>query len=215
MSLPDFLHSLLQEGRTRVGPIYDQEGRFLAEAPDELLEVQVQLEEYEREYRSDLPHTPPEISPAAMLWAAMMVHRACSVLIYRDVNADQIQAALSVPCPEPATPQVVYSVDLTFRFLPDLMRMARAASPDDPLVTALGRWASEWPLSSVGITAIQDLHAPTFLDHPCLRQLYVDRILADQDETRLDDPATKAAVQESIGRYRQLTPKLATKLATQ
>ena len=41
---------------------------------------------------------------------------------------------LSVPCPQKASPAVCYSVDLTFRFLPDLTRLARAASEDDPLV---------------------------------------------------------------------------------
>ena len=154
MSLPDFLTSLLNDRRARVDPIYDPENRLLAEDPGDLDSAFDLLSQFESEYRTDLPGQPPPVDRASALWGATNVYRACSLLAYRAYDVEQVEIALNVPCPESQSPQTVYSVDLTFRFLPDLVRLARAASPDDPLVHLLLRWAQQWPLSSVGISGI-------------------------------------------------------------
>lgn len=213
MSLPQFLNSLLYEGRVRVDPILDRNGRIITTGVEELHDAAVLVEAFELEYRSDLAHQPPPLSRDAMLWAASFVQRACGVLTYRDIDADGVRRALSDPCPESPSCSVVYSVDLILRFLPDVIRLARAASPDDPLVHHLTEIARQWPLSSVGIGSIDITEPLDWLDDPCLQQIYVDRILAEQQESRLDDPRVREAVQTAVGRHPQLTPKLVTRLA--
>ena len=209
MSLPDFLTSLLNDGRVRVDPIYDSENRLISADPAELNSAFELLSQFEAEYRTDLPGQPPPLSRSSVLWGATSVYRACSLLAYRAYDDEQIEIALKTPCPDSPVPQTVYSVDLTFRFLPDLVRLARAASIDDPLVNVLLRWARQWPLSSVGIRDVSiDLPIPWLTD-PCLRQMYADRILLLQDESRLTDSQTRETVMESLGKYPELSPKLA------
>lgn len=213
MSLPEFLTSLLGEGRVRVDPAFDSSGRLLTIPSAELDAAFEILCRFESEFRQELPAQPPAVIRSAAMWGLTSVQRACSMLTYRDFDAEQVVAALNDPCPENDSPATAYSVDLTFRFLPDLVRLARAASPEDPLVHALQRWAQQWPLSSVGMSGIVVEHAPGWLTDPCLRQLYVDRILLEQDESRLADPGTREVIRESIGRHSELSPKLADLLA--
>ena len=212
MSLPTFLHSLLGEGCVRVESVFKSDGRLIAESVDELNESAKVLADFDGVYRLELAHRPPELNRAALLWGAKQVRRAASLLTYREAEPEQLQQALNDTCPESVSASVVYSVDLTYRFLPDLLRLARAASPQDPLVLILKEWANQWPLSSVGISDVTVTSPLTWLDDPCLRQIYVDRILAEQDASRLADPQTLEAVRIAVGGQSHLVPKLAASL---
>lgn len=214
MNLTQFLTSLLHEGRVRVDPVFTAKGDLIDASPELLEQAADVLEIFESESRSELSHVPPILNRRVLQWGAQNIYRACSLLIYRDAPAESLPAALSGPCPESApTPSVVYSVDQTYRFLPDLVRMARAAAADDPLVKILVGWGSTWPLSSVGVQGITTLGPLDWLSDPCLRQLYVDRILLSQDESRIEDARVRAAVMESLGRHLDLAPKLAVRLS--
>jgi hypothetical protein len=213
MSLPAFLHSLLGEGHVRVESVLKADGRLVTEPPDELNESAKILADFDDVYRLELAHNPPDLSRPALLWAAIQVRRAGSFLTYREAEPEQLQQILQGPCPEAMSASVVYSVDLTFRFLPDLLRLARAVSPQDPLVDILKDWASQWPLSSVGISNVTVKGSMEWLSDPCLRQIYVDRILAEQDVSRLADAQTLEAVRIAVGRQSHLLPKLAASLA--
>ncbi|MDB5344435.1 MAG: hypothetical protein JWP89_2812 [Schlesneria sp.] len=213
MSLPSFLHSLLGEGRVRVESVFKSDGRLLTESPQELNESFKLLSDFDREYRLELAHKPPELSRAALLWGAIQVRRAASLLTYREAEPEQLQAALTGSFAETISASVVYSVDLTYRFLPDLLRLARAASPQDPLVAILKDWANQWPLSSVGVADVSVTGSLEWLDDPCLRHLYVDRILAEQDASRLADSRTLEAVRIAVGGQSHLVAKLAAVLS--
>lgn len=208
MSLSNFLQSLFGEGRVRVEPVF-RNGELVVETAEELSEAFEMLSDFNGTYRHELAYQPPKLNREALLWGAVQVRRAASLLTYREVEPEQLQTALTVPCPESISPSVVYSVDLTYRFLPDLLRLARAASPQDPLVAILKDWANQWPLSSVGISDVKVADALIWLDDSCLRQIYVDRILAEQDASRLADTRTLDAVRTAVGQQSHLVPKLA------
>lgn len=208
MSLSNFLQSLLGEGRVRVESVF-RNGQLLVETAMELNEAFELLSDFDGTYRMELAYQPPKLNRKALLWGAVQVRRAASLLTYREVEPEQLQTALTGQCQEPISASVVYSVDLTHRFLPDLLRLARAASPQDPLVAILKGWANQWPLSSVGISDVKVTDSLTWLDDPCLRQIYVDRILAEQDASRLADTRTLDAVRIAVGRQSHLVTKLA------
>jgi hypothetical protein len=96
---------------------------------------------------------------------------------------------------------------LTFVFLPDLILLARSASEHDPLVSCLARWGSAWPLSSVGIRDVTLENVTELLDHRGLGQLYMDRILAKKDWSRVSDARTADALRRTIGGYHALWPE--------
>jgi hypothetical protein len=104
---------------------------------------------------------------------------------------------------------VHYSVDLTFRYLPDLVRIARTAASDDPLVGALRTWCRRWPLSSVGVAQLGEIELGPIAKSAGLMQMYVDRIIAREDLDRLAGGPAREAVRGTLGMYPELAPKIA------
>ena len=203
-----FFESLFSDGRPEL--------RTAAPPPEGELDDAVQLIiSEERRQRRTLAGSPPEPEAAAIRWGAAMTYRAAQFLAYRDLPAQLIARELSTPCPSPSSAAVCYGVDLTFRFLPDLARLARAASPDDPLSLQLKTWSEAWPLSSVGMPGIEPGSIEDFIGQPALRMLYVDRIMATGDVGRLRDERVVSAVRAALGEFPQLAPRIAAALQTQ
>jgi hypothetical protein len=139
-----------------------------------------------------------------------MFYRACQFTAFRDVGEEAIAGALAASCPQGDAASVHYSVDLTFRYLPDLARLARSAAEQDPLLTHLAHWAVDWPLSSVGMAGVGTVRIDDWATDQCLLKLYADRVIARGDESRLHDQRVREAVRQAIG----LFPELATKIAS-
>ena len=207
MGLAEFLQALFEHGKVRVGAPGD------AISGGEWAYVDAVWAERHAAEVAEFPGPIPPLSPPAARWAAEQFHRACQFAVYRDAGADKIAAALAALCPAAPAASRHVSVDLTFRFLPDLYRLAHAASPDDPLCERLGNWAADWPLSSVGIANVNPRNIDDVLDHAGPRTLYVDRIIARRDRSRVSEPRVRQAVLAAIGSYRELAADLAGALA--
>jgi len=201
MDYCQFLETLLGEGRASVPPL----GPISAEQKGAAKEV---LDRYQRLWRQECPSPVPEFHPAAAAWAAEQFCLACQFAIFRDADQQTIQAALSQSPPGDKTAGDHYSVDLVFRFLPDLVKFVHSASSDDPLEKILRLWAQEWPLSSVGIDGTEVTNLQPLYDSPGLMALYVDRILALGDRTRLADDQVREHVLAAVGMYPDLAPNL-------
>jgi len=212
MPLLRFLRQLFDHGRVTVEP--EANPGVDAAALNEL------LREFDALYRRQLPGELPALNLEAAVYAATTLYRGAQLLAYRDLGAEDIAAALNNgPPPGQGTdsPAEQYSVDLCLHFLPDLVRLARAASQDDPLVARLMQLGSCWPLSSVGISGVAlDDTSQRRIDglsgHPGLWRLYVDRVLLTGDAARLTHDKTKLAAQAAVGAYSQLAGKLAESL---
>lgn len=206
-NVQSFFESLFSDGRPEL--------RTGAPPADDELDAAVRLIlSEERRQRNTLAGSPPTPDAAAVRWGAALTYRAAQFLAYRDLPAELIARELTLPCPSPASAAVIYGVDLTFRFLPDLARLARAASPDDPLSLQLKTWAVAWPLSSVGMPGIEPGSIEDFIEQPALRMLYVDRIMATGDVGRLRDERVASAVRAALGEFPQLAPRIAAALQT-
>lgn len=205
MPLKDFYVSLRDTGTVDVDSADDP-------SLDEIQELKAVLRELDRLTRLELPGTPPPLSMAAVSWAAVTFYRACQFLVFREVEGDEVEATLSRPCPEPLSPACVHSVDLVLRRLPDVVALARGLAPRDPLVEGLVELAHAWPLSSVGIRDLGPVppdRLEPVMAHPCLRQLYIDRILGTDDSSRVDRPDVSRAVECTLGFYPELSPRMA------
>lgn len=107
----------------------------------------------EQEYRKHLPATPPLPDPLALHWSLRAFWHCLRNLGDREAQPEKPTEV----APE-ATAAVHYSVDLLFRFLPDLYRLARAREASarvsvatSPLLIQIQQLAADWPLSGVGI----------------------------------------------------------------
>ena len=126
MSALDFVQSLADTGRVIVPPLLD--------SPADLEPAVRMLDDLAR---LDLAFEAPPLVLAAGQWALTLLHRGCQSLVYREIAGDAVRDGLSQPCPEKASPAVHYSVDLSFRFVPDLLKLSCGVAREDPLVEGL------------------------------------------------------------------------------
>jgi hypothetical protein len=169
---------------------------------------------WDTQLRAELAFDPPVLSLVAAEWAGLRLYRGCQALVCRDMPPQDLHRYLAVPCPEKRAPAVDYSVDLLFRFLPDLVASAHRVEMSDPLLVELLALAQGWPLSSVGVAGVGEVDPSPFLDHPSLRQLYVDRILATGDTKRLRHEVVRSAVRTSLGAFPDLAPAITAALTS-
>ncbi len=202
MAICEFLVALINHGRVEVGsPAHWQDAEL--QAVDQI------LADFEQNYRLELPGEPPPYVASAGKWAAMKFYRACQFAVYRDIPVSAIHEELTDAPTDKRGPEVHYSVDLVFRFLPDLEKFARSAAERDPLLDRLRKWGQRWPLSSVGLADVGDVSSEGFREDASLMSLYADRILATNDLARLADPSARAAVMCALGRHTDLAPRVA------
>lgn len=208
MALAPMLVALFEHGRIQVP---QPEGQLSAEDGEQ---AQRLLIEHERVLRLEFPGEAPPLAVPAAAWAATMFYRACQLAVYRDLSAAAVAELLAPACPAAAPAARHWSVDVVFRFLPDLVRHASALGSQDPLAVRLREWAAEWPLSSVGVAAVQPHpeRESEIAAQAGLSQLYVDRILAKKDWSRLTHPAVRQAVARSLGAHLPAWPEAAKRL---
>ena len=164
------------------------------------------LVEFEQHYRLELPGAAPEVDRQAAAWAITTLYRMAALTVHRDVGEDVIRELLSSPAPDPKSPKSHYSVDLSLRFLPDLVKLAKSAASDDPLITQMQNVGQQWPLSSVGVAGIGRVDIDPLRTSDTLMRLYVDRVLATGDADRLKDSVVAEAVAAAVGNYPELKP---------
>lgn len=204
MAQAAFLRALFEHGRVRVGQPTD--------ADNDTLETDQALREWDEANRVEFPGEAPQLALSVARWAGSQFYRACQFAVYRDIDSATIAQALTTPCPAASAAEQHYAVDLIFRFLPELYRLARTASADDPLCEHLRQWASAWPLSSVGMAGVNLDDVSIICNDAGLLRLYVDRIAARRDASRLSDPRVRVAMRAALGYFDVLAPQIAAEL---
>lgn len=145
-----FLQSLFESGNVT---LEDTRSDYDPEA-----DVHQLLSEYERLSRSQLPGGLPPFSPAAAHNAARVFHSLCLAVIDSQTDASGLeQQILELADRFSKDAEAHYSVDLVFRYLPQLAERASRISPSDPLRELILLAGGFWPLSSVGMS---NLHVP-------------------------------------------------------
>jgi hypothetical protein len=119
---------------------------------------------------------PIAFDPHVAVQAAGLVRHACWAAVCHAEPADVIRGRLAMSQP-PANASHHLSADLTFRYLPQVLRRVRAYASADPLVEILSDVLRHWPLSGV----LADLREPPagpldFGGHEGLMLLYAERL---------------------------------------
>lgn len=196
-----FLEQLFTNGEVTVVPM----GADFESGP----EVNGEILRFDRAARLSMAGTAPTLDVAVATWAAKMLAESARFTIARDLGTEHIRRVFSQTCPKLRSPEVDYSADLFLRYLPDLVNLVERLAADDPLAAHLRQLGADWPLSSVGIKGLSIASIGSFIDHPGLRQLYVDRILATCDTSRLSDTQVAEAVRSALGAYPELSTTVA------
>jgi len=155
----------------------------------------------------ELPYQAPEFLAVASIWGANYLYRTIQCTVIRELEEEKVKELLPKYEGE-KTASAIYSVDLVFRYLPDLLNLAKGISPDDILVKELKTTAHEWCFSTVGIELDETIRLDEILDNPCLRMVYVERILKANDLKRMNDDRLLVIANEILGTHTNiLAPK--------
>tara|TARA_R110002111_G_scaffold40875_1_gene76201 strand:- start:169 stop:867 length:699 start_codon:yes stop_codon:yes gene_type:complete len=207
MNLLSFINTLFDDGIARVPVIRDpaepddDTSTSTAVPEDDLDEVADALASYERMIRADWPLSPPPLDQGVAIRSATFLYQAARLVLSRQVSEDESNRLLSASPITEESASAHYSVDLTGRFLPDLLRLAGGVLSDDPVVAHLKQFGKRWPLSSVGIAELEidSARLDAVLADPALKEAYVDRVLRLGDCSRLVDPRVAEAARTAIG----------------
>lgn len=179
------------------------------------------LEESERVWRRGVAGEPPRFDVATATAASRVLISMCQAVVYRENEIDDLKQRLvesRLPCGDVVVqdPSLHYSVDLLFRFIPQVLERAKRISPSDDLIPLTLNVLRPWPLSSIGVSELN----PAALC-PSLRviqadrslwRMYVDRVISLNDAARLQHPETRAAVAAAIGPFDSLAPEMSRRL---
>lgn len=192
-----FVEGLFVTGRVRLTTDAPPDDADVTEAIGKVVE-------FEKAMRLDLPGIAPSVDESTLQWALVAFYHACQFQVYRNLGVSSLSGRFAAEPPRGSTAEAHYSVDLVFRFLPDLVKLARNGSPEDPLLATLSEWCEAWPLSSVGVSNLTPPHCEPILADECLLRIYVDRILRTQDESRLSDQRIRDEVTRAVGAFPEL-----------
>jgi hypothetical protein len=171
-SLDEFLARLLHEGRIvfrqRPAPASSTAAKEKAKAAEV-------LERAYTAYRLDVagPLIPFDAEVACA--AGKLVRQASWALVSHGERVEDLGRRVVMPH-GPKRPSDHLSADLVLRFLPQVVRRARAIDPSDALLGLLSGVLRQWPLSGVLADLDEGLSAPLDLgEHPGLLLLYAER----------------------------------------
>lgn len=133
-------------------------------------------EEYRRECL-EYPYSAPPFDAAAALWAAKTMNMAAQLLLYRENKPDDL-GVLFPAFDREINRAAILSADLCLRFLPDTLRELKIIDSLDPLILILENILQQWHYSGIHYPLdLSKADLETGLADPCMRQLYLDRII--------------------------------------
>lgn len=194
MQLVQFIQDIIQQGKVTV------DGQVTPFSDEDKQAATQRLREYYELQKQELTATVPAFDGPAAIWAAGFLYRAVQLVMLRDLG-DEVVNKLLTPYDGAVTPEAVLSVDLSFRYLPNLVGLAKGLAPEDVLVKRLHEAAVQWPFSSVGMKVEGDFNLDVILNNTCVRRSYIDRIITARDIKRSNNPQIKEYIKEELGDY--------------
>lgn len=159
--------------------------------------------EYQEEC-SNYPHQAPSFHPKAALWAAKTVYFAAQLILYRENQVDELNSLLP-SFDETIDPEAILSADLCLRFLPAIITKLKIIDPEDALIEVLETHLVAWNYSAIGYGLDwSSINFNPFKQHPCLYQLYLDRIIEHKVHALASLPAFQKGIQASLGWHANL-----------
>jgi hypothetical protein len=194
VQLEQFILDIILQGKV----VVDDKVRAFTE---EDLQIATQrLRENHKFQQQELTATVPAFHARAAIWAAGFLYRAVQLVMLRDLGEEVVNNLLTSYDGE-VSPETILSVDLSFRYLRNLMSLAKGLAPEDVLVKKMEEAAIRWPFSSVGMKVEGDMKIDVIMKNDCLRREYIDRIIEARDTKRCDNVQVNEYVQEALGNY--------------
>jgi hypothetical protein len=194
VQLIQFIQDIIRQGKVTVN------GHVAPFSEEDIQATTQRLREHYELQKQELTATVPAFDARAAIWAASFLYRSVQLVMLRDLG-DEVVNKLLTPYDGVITPEAVLSVDLSFRYLPNLVGLAKGLAPEDVLVKRLHEAAVQWPFSSVGMKVEGDFNIDVILNNACVCRSYIDRIITARDLKRCNNPQVKEYIKEALGDY--------------
>lgn len=154
-------------------------------------------EEYQREC-IEYPFEVPEFNEAAAVWAAELVYISAQLLLNREKTIDEIGEFPDVYNAE-ISASAHLSADLCLRFLPEIIKKLEQIDKDDELIPKLKKYLEPWSYSAIGCLRDDDVVGKTIFSTPCVRALYMQRLLERKQIHAITDSEIQESIRASVG----------------
>jgi len=149
------------------------------------------------------PRGYPPFDEKAALWGAQILYISCQLVLFRKQNLEDIQVLLN-DFSSPKTPSTILSADLMLRFLPSVIEILQSLTPEDPLIELLTQLLEKWHYSGIAFPLnSENLSFETELQDPCLRQLYLDRVVEKSRLDLIENPILNPLLRANYGIHYQ------------
>lgn len=133
--------------------------------------------EYDRE-ALNFPFEAPIFNEGAAIWSAEFVYLVAQFILYRKDNIGKLDELFPIYLQE-VDASTALSVDLTFRFIPDMLLQLRSIDSEDPLINLVEDQLHKWHYSGIKYDLdVHNIEMNWIFSSRCMQQLYVDRIIA-------------------------------------
>lgn len=160
----------------------------------------------EKEYQSealDFPFISPKFHPQAALWAAETVYYASQFILFRE-NDDAKMEDFFPAFQFEISPSSILSVDLCFRFVPDMLRQLSLIDPEDSLISILEKHLQTWHFSGINYSLdFKGIDLNIIFTDPCLQQLYLNRITTYKNIHLAKMPKINQLLQANFGIFEE------------
>ncbi len=144
--------------------------RLLSFTEEDIQAATKRLHEYYDRQVQELTGMVPSFHGNAAVWAAGFLYRAVQLVMLRDLGEEVVNDLLT-PYEGHVIPETILSVDLSFRYIPNLMGLAKGLAPEDVLVKRLQDAARQWPFSSVGMKVEGEMNIDVIINNPVCEEL--------------------------------------------
>jgi hypothetical protein len=201
MKLAPFLDDLFADGKVTVA------GKVAPFEEADLQQAGIVLKKFYDNQIIEMPFSPPAFSTEAALWSATYFYHCIQFAMLRDLPPEKINETL-LPYTGEITPETIFSADLTFRYLPDLLNVTKSLAPDDILVQHIKQIALQWPFSSVGMNLTEEnfenIKTEKILENSSLKYAYLDKIIETHDIKRVNTNEMQELVSEISGNHSEI-----------
>ncbi len=171
-------------------------------AKEKALVVDFLRKAYEEEVHT-YPHLAPTFDSKAALYAAEVVYLTAQLILYRKDGIADLEALFSQEQLE-LTASNILSVDLCLRFVPDMLVELKMIDPEDGLIHVLEELLKKWHYSAVNYEQeVETLNFDIIINNPCLKQLYLNRIVLRKNKKLAGLKQFNSAIQGNLGIHTQ------------
>ncbi|MFY0629118.1 MAG: hypothetical protein JXR05_01985 [Flavobacteriaceae bacterium] len=161
----------------------------------------------ESEYENEVLNYPYEVPPfhkESAIWAAKTIYYAVQFLVHRKRVPKDLEEYFP-EFKEEVTPSIVLSVDLSLRFLPDIMREIHDIDFEDWLLKRLTKNVGRFQYSTIGFPIdieVNEMELLKLFKNECFKTLYTDRVIERKELSLVKHTIIQENVAIHLGEYK-------------